>query len=236
MSESSGSLINHLTVLDTRNTSSDYSLITLEKPTNFTYTAGQCISVGFPDMVEDEARIFSIASSPTEDVVNLLVKHGISAYKQRLLSVEPGDELLVSEPTGGFRFSYQMPAIMVAGGMGIAPFRSIAKQLIDSKCEQKILLIHLHPTDQSPFAEDFTVWQNQHEFLRFISLTDDNKRLDLEGILRQQQSELGLANAVYYLAGPSEMVMSCRQTLEEIGVDPVKIQADNQSAAAPVGR
>lgn len=236
MSESSGLLLNHFIVLDTQNSSSDYSLVTMEKPNTFSYAAGQCISIGFPDMAEDEPRMFSIASSTTEDVIILLVKHGISEYKQRLLAVKPNDELLASEPLGGFEFNNQTPVIFIAGGMGIAPFRSIVKYLLDTKCEQRLLLIHLHPTSLSPFADEFTEWQKQHKSFRFIALTNNDKHSDLEELLRQQQLEFGLENPIFYLAGPPEMVASCRQALEEIGVDPTQVRVDSQSAMTPAGR
>ncbi len=236
MSESPSSLVSHFTVLDKQTVSSDYSLVTLEKPASYVYKAGQCINVGLADMADDEARMFSIASSPKEDVIILLVKHGISEYKKRLITVKPGDKLLVGEPTGGFEFNNELPAMMIAGGMGIAPFRSIVKYLVDSKYEQRILLIHLHPTNQSPFAEEFIGWQRQFKSFQFNALTANNKRLDLQELLRQQQTDFGLANPVYYLAGPSDMVISCRQALEEIGIDPELVRADSQLATVASGR
>lgn len=236
MRESSVSLANRFTVLDKQTVSSDYSLLILEKPASFVYKAGQCIAVGFPDTIDEEAKIFSIASSPTEDMIILLVKHGTSDYKKRLIAIKLGDKLLVSEPMGGFEFDDQRSAIMIAGGMGIAPFRSIVKYIIDCECEQKTLLIHLHPASQSPLANDFTSWQRQYKFLQFNPLNEGSKRLDLQELLRQQRMEFGSFSPVYYLAGPSEMVISCRQTLEEIGVHSELVRADGQLTAVLLGR
>jgi len=229
-------LPNSCIVLDKQTVSSDYFLLILEKPAGFIYKAGQCIGVGFPDTIDEEAKIFSIASSPTEDKIILLVKHGASDYKKSLMAIKLGDKLLVSEPMGGFEFGDQRPAIMIAGGMGIAPFRSIVKYLIDCECEQKTLLIHLHPASQSPFANDFTGWQRMYKFLQLKTLNEVTKRLDLQELLRQQRMEFGSLSPVYYLAGPSDMVISCRQTLEEIGVHSELVRADGQLTAVLLGR
>lgn len=236
MSESSASLVNRFTVLEKQSVSSDYSLLILKKPVNFVYKAGQCIKVGFLDMGNEDAKIFSIASSPTEDRIILLVKHGSSAYKKRLIAIKPGSELLVGEPMGGFEFDDLRPAIMIAGGMGIAPFRSIIKYAIESRREQKTLLIHLHPGSHSPFAKDFTNWQQQHKFLQFKLLNESSKRLDLQNLLLQQRADSGLASPVYYLAGPPEMVTSCRQTLDDSGVHSELVRADGQLTSVHLGR
>jgi ferredoxin-NADP reductase len=229
-------LPNSCLVLDKQTVSSDYFLLILEKPANFIYKAGQCMAVSFPDTIDEQAKIFSIASSPTEDKIILLVKHGASDYKKRLTAIKLGDKLLVSEPMGGFELDYRRPAIMIAGGMGIAPFRSIVKYVIDSEHEQKILLIHLNPSSQSPFANDFTGWQQVYKFLQFKTLNEVTKRLDLQELLRQQQADPGLTSPVYYLAGPPEMVINCRQTLDETGVHSELVREDGQLTAVRLGR
>lgn len=225
-------LVTRLTVLNKQNRSTNYSIVTLEKPANFAYDAGQCINVGLLDMPENEARVFSITSSPTEEVITLLVKHGFSEYKKRLLNLAPGDELVVSKPMGGFELGYRSPVVMVAGGMGIAPFRSIIKYLVDVKHKQKLMLIHLYPTKQSPFVRELNELQRRHKLLQFSALTDTKKRLHLHDFLLQEQVKVGPVNPIYYLSGPTEMIAHCQQTLEELGVDPKLIRIESNILTA----
>jgi ferredoxin-NADP reductase len=70
-------------------------------------------------------RSYSVASAPDDPLVELFVERlddgEVSAYLADV--VEPGDELEVRGPIGGwFVWDGETPALLVAGGFGVVPF------------------------------------------------------------------------------------------------------------------
>ena len=70
-------------------------------------------------------RSYSVASAPDDPLVELLVERlddgEVSTYLADV--VEPGDELEVRGPIGGwFVWNGETPALLVAGGFGVVPF------------------------------------------------------------------------------------------------------------------
>ena len=70
-------------------------------------------------------RSYSIASAPSDPLVELFIERlddgEVSTYLADV--VEPGDELEVRGPIGGwFVWDGETPALLVAGGYGVVPF------------------------------------------------------------------------------------------------------------------
>ena len=103
-------------------------VFTLERPDNFTFSAGQYIRIYDPRVGEAVFRDFTIASSPFQkEYLLLIIKEGISEYKKHLLSIDEGKSLLVEAPLGRFSIDERetLPLVMIAGGVGITPFYSM---------------------------------------------------------------------------------------------------------------
>ena len=218
--------VTKLTVLRTQTADDNYSFLILKRPSDFTFTAGQCVKIGLVGTLSSEARIFSIASIPDEKDMIILVKNGDSDYKKKVLALKPGEQVAASSPTGGFMFDKKAPAVMIAGGMGIAPFRSIVKDVIDSGYRQPINLIHLSRDTNPPFKQDFLALQQQFEFFHFSHFANEDKRPNLQKLILRFVNDSSSENPAYYLAGPVELVDSCWQALLLFGVDPLKIHTD----------
>jgi glycine betaine catabolism B len=92
-------------------------------------------------------RYFTISSSPSEPGVMFTVKlpsDKPSAFKQRLERLKPGDIVLASDLSGTFTLPKDpsKKLAFLAGGVGITPFRSIAKYMIDSGGQRDAALIY----------------------------------------------------------------------------------------------
>uniref|UniRef100_UPI0034A003B8 FAD-dependent oxidoreductase n=1 Tax=Saccharibacillus sp. CPCC 101409 TaxID=3058041 RepID=UPI0034A003B8 len=81
--------------------------------------------------IKKGTKPFSLSSAPAEDAVRITTKIAgePSEFKQALLEMERGTKIGMSGPLGPFYLKDRGPALFVAGGMGITPFRSIIKQL-----------------------------------------------------------------------------------------------------------
>ncbi len=81
-------------------------------------------------------RYLTIASSPTENGLMVGVKFypNSSTFKQSMLDLNPGDEIVVSQLAGDFTMpkDQNKKLVFIAGGIGITPFRSMIKYLLDT--------------------------------------------------------------------------------------------------------
>jgi ferredoxin-NADP reductase/Na+-translocating ferredoxin:NAD+ oxidoreductase RnfD subunit len=92
-------------------------------------------------------RYLSLASSPTENNIRIGVKFGSppSSFKKNLLSLMPGQKVFAGQLIGDFTMpkNVKKKLVFVAGGIGVTPFRSMLKYLIDKKQKRDIVVIYL---------------------------------------------------------------------------------------------
>jgi len=115
---------------------------TLEKPAGYTFISGQAtdVSINKPGL-EDDLHPFTFTCLNTDDHLEFTIKiyKGNNGMTEKLLDLNPGDELIIHEVFGAI--NYQGPGIFIAGGAGITPFISILRQLKkDDKLAGNILL------------------------------------------------------------------------------------------------
>jgi ferredoxin-NADP reductase/Na+-translocating ferredoxin:NAD+ oxidoreductase RnfD subunit len=92
-------------------------------------------------------RYFTIASSPTERDVQLGVKfyEPSSSFKKAMLALKPGEATIVAGSLAGDFTMPENPAqklAFIAGGIGITPFRSMVKYLIDKNERRDVVLLY----------------------------------------------------------------------------------------------
>ncbi len=110
----------------------------------FSYLPNQFVFLGLPGVQDPRGpfRPFSLSSSPTEtDVLAITSKMTGSPFMDRLASLEEGEEALVRGPLGIFLLEPTRPAIMLAGGVGVTPFRGMIRYAADSKSTNPIVLL-----------------------------------------------------------------------------------------------
>lgn len=89
--------------------------------------------------------------------IAILTRTSTSAYKKTLLSLEPGAQVIVHGPFGSaFRFLPEGPPVMlVAGGLGIAAFMALLRQVPPSS-RSLTLLPFLHVDEALPYADELS--------------------------------------------------------------------------------
>jgi len=111
----------------------------------FRYLPNQFVALILPDVSDPwgPARRFSLSSSPTEvDAIAITAKLTESPYKQRLASLQPGEIVEVRGPIGHFVLDAKRPAVMIAGGVGISPFRGMVRYAADVGLPVPIRLLY----------------------------------------------------------------------------------------------
>lgn len=197
-----------------------FSLI-LEKPAGFKFYPGQYLDIKLP--VNDpngKTRAFTISSSPSEDFLMITPKKGITPFKKFVENLKVGDEIESSHPAGTFTLDETSPAIFLAGGIGITPFRSMIKYALDQKLKTTITLIFSNSDEDFPFKKELNGWRQQLPDLDIIYYnSSENGRFS-----KLPTTTYNLP--IYYLAGSHSFVNNLAQILLYAGVDETNIRYD----------
>lgn len=119
-----------------------------EKPQGFQFTPGQSLDFTLLDPPETDAegnmRTFSIASAPFEEQITIATRMRDTAFKRVLKTVPLGLGVKMEGPMGSFTLhkNTAKPAVLLAGGIGITPFRSIVRHAGHEKLPHKIFLFY----------------------------------------------------------------------------------------------
>jgi ferredoxin-NADP reductase len=103
-------------------------------------------------------RSYSVASAPGDPLVELFVERlddgEVSTYLADV--VEPGDELEVRGPIGGwFVWDGETPALLVAGGFGVVPFVAMLRHAKALGREHLLqIAVAARTLDQLPYADE----------------------------------------------------------------------------------
>lgn len=155
--------------------------------------------------IKSPIRPFTIASAPTENVVRLTMRIGDqpSEFKKAMLELEQGMKVKLSGPVGKFYLDGNSPTLLIAGGIGITPFRSIIKQLEAEEREQdnKIHLLYLDSKQEFIFQEEFDrIAANTSIDITYLASRDElHREIDDFSSLHKNEGK-------YYLAGSKGMV------------------------------
>ncbi len=211
------------------------------KPVDWTYRAGQFIDITLHDPPETDAegdtRGFSVSSAPSENVIMITTRLRDTAFKRSLQTIALGTAAKIEGPFGDLRLHHaQRPAVVLTGGIGITPFRSILVQaLADGGLPYPVVVLYANRRPQdAAFLDQLAALARQDPNLTFVpTMTDvfglerswdgERGRIDPQMISRHTRE---LADAIYYLTGPPGMVQGLRSMLVASGVDEDDIRTE----------
>jgi ferredoxin-NADP reductase len=184
----------------------------------------------------DNSRTFSLASSPHDNrPVMIAMRMRKTAFKSALRASARGTKFIVSRPRGSFTLHRDVtrPAVFLAGGIGIAPIRSILQWATQEHLPHKLYLFYSNrEADDAAFIEEFESMAGQNRNFTLIPTVTGHRTIawpyERGHINREMLARylLGLNRPVYYIAGPSGMVTAMSNLLNASGVsdDDVKTE------------
>jgi ferredoxin-NADP reductase len=199
----------------------------------FTFTAGQYISLAEIDPPEAEAkggtRTFSIASAPEEAEVMITTRMRDSAFKRCLKTMDLGTKLNMEGPFGNLvlHADPSRPAVFLAGGIGVTPFRSIVVSAARAKLPHRLFLLYSNrrPEDAAFLSELGNLEEANPNYKFVATMTEMEKARSWHGETGRITKEMilqyltELTSPIYYVAGPPGMVLAMEETLTDAGVN-----------------
>ena len=190
-----------------------------------------------PDM-RGNRRYFTIASSPTESVIRLGIKsyENSSTFKKKLLSMNVGDTLVASQLSGEFTLPEDKlkKLVFIAGGIGITPFRSMVKYLMDTEDKRDVTLFYSNRTPHDIVYKD--IFNEAKDSFAMKTIYTVN---DLAGENQTEDMRVGFIDAnmitkegpdykesMYYISGPHAMVTAFEDTLSKLEIPKKNIKVD----------
>ncbi len=227
-----------LTLVEQKEIATDtYEFIfTPDKP--LVFEAGQYLEWTLDETGADtrgNRRYFTIASSPTEEVVKLGVKYYTppSTFKKSLLAISEQGVITAAQIAGDFTLpkDTKKKLVWIAGGIGVTPFRSQAKYLVDTKKARDITLFYSNKTASEIAYRDVFTAAESIGMRTVYALTNELNPvpgthtgfIDAELIKREVPN---YKDCLFYISGPHGMVEAFKTTLHDMGVSRFNIKSD----------
>lgn len=199
-----------------------------EKPEGFDFLPGQYVDI----KLNSEGRDLSIASSPNEPEIMIVTRMRESAFKNFLREATIGAEFNLKGPSGSFVLpeSSERTVVLIAGGIGVTPFRSMVKHATEKDLPHRIFLFHSNrrPED-APFLEelnDLQLTTNNFKYIPTMTKSDWNGEKGYIDIAMIKKYLDKPKEAIYYIAGPPQMVSGVWQALKLGGVSQDNIRTE----------
>src|SRR5580692_3547492 len=171
----------------------------------------------------DNSRTFSLASSPHDkEPVMIAMRMRKTALKTALKAAALGTKFTVSRPRGSFTLHKDIsrPAVLLAGGIGITPIRSILHWVTQEHLPHRLYLFYSNrEADDAAFLEEFENMAARNSKFTLIPTLTGHRTIawpyEKGHINREMLTRylFGLKRAVYYIAGPSGMVTAMTDLL-----------------------
>jgi predicted ferric reductase len=182
------------------------------------FTPGQFVFVGFRgDTVGGEPHPFTIASSPRDPTLDLVVK-ALGDHTTALMALPTGVQAEVEGPYGEFSYLNvpNVRQVWIAGGIGITPFLSMARS-IDASAYEIDLFYCTEGPEHAHFIDELYELADRVPQFRVIPVRKRSlgriSADDIVGVSRPVQKQ-----AAVLVCGPPVMNENLTKQFAEIGV------------------
>jgi len=191
------------------------------------FAAGQYLEWTLPHAKPDtrgNRRYLTVASAPGTNEVRFATRIGEkrSSFKNALLSLTPGDRLSAASVAGDFTLPREAhhPLVFIAGGIGITPFASMLRHMLETKEKRDITLVYA-ANSQDDFAYRSLIEESRPLGDKPVYLAGERIT---EETIRNNVPEL--SKSIFYISGPDIMVRVYRDMLASLGVHKTHIKSD----------
>lgn len=180
------------------------------------FVPGQYVDLRLDGVAGDprgSARTFSMISMPTDPSISFLLKHFElqSPYKHVLQALQPGDAANITDAMGDLVLPKDpaMPLVFVAGGIGIASFTAMLRQLIAKREERHISLFYALRSQREQVFTDL---------IKAYPLALYQKVIAPNRLTAQEIIDSTPPDSFIYLSGSERFVEGLRADLVALGI------------------
>jgi len=211
-----------------------------EKDVNYSYQSGQYLEWTIKTKNIDSRgnrRYFTLSSSPTEEDLKIGIKiyEKPSNFKKALLELNTETRVLAGNLAGDFVLPKNPKnLVFIAGGIGITPFRSMIKYLLDKNITLPITVFYSNKlASEIVYKDIFDKAEEKLNIKTVYNLTDESTIPDQwsgykgrinDEIIKKEVPQY--KSAVFYLSGPHSMVVGFEETLIRLGISTSQIKKD----------
>lgn len=226
-------------VQDNQPLTSTTQLLTLKhsgQGRQLSFQPGQYVAVSFyrrgrPTPV----RCFSMVNSPLEQGIIQLCPRVKGRFTSTIRKLQAGDEAVVRGPFGGFVLDSDIHSqvVLIAGGIGIAPFMSMIRYAAQLKTATKMTLIYSCQTqDDVPFVDELGELEGNHPNLnvtlvitsgstnRFHNRRVATGRISKELLDKQSGDRF---RKTFFICGPPAFMAAVGGMLSQMNIPPERV-------------
>lgn len=207
-----------VTILKREQLTHDVVRLTMERPKDYFFTAGQAIDFKLDrPAVKDKVSPFTFTGLNISNYLELTIKcypehQGMTA---QIAQLRAGDEVIISDPFD--TVALQGPGVFIAGGTGVTPFIAILRQLkVDGKLNGNTLFFFNKKKEDVFMADEFRnlLGKDFHPVLSQETATGY-----LHGMVGADLLDTYIRNfkQPFYTCGPEGFVNAVKQALVELG-------------------
>jgi ferredoxin-NADP reductase len=219
-------------LVDKKNENNDVTSLFFKQTDNnkFKFIPGQYVDIKLQSIL-GHGKSYTISSDPSDESVRLTIKRK-GVISSAIIDMQVDDSIIFDGPYGNFYPDDTVnDIVMIAGGIGVAPFYSIIKNqsLMDS--DKKIKLIYSNKTKSDIiFFDGLNELAKNNNNLEIIycltqeksvdAVIGENRRID-KGMLKS--CVMQDTDRCYFICGSIGFVDSIWRTLKVLGVLEEKI-------------
>jgi ferredoxin-NADP reductase len=227
-------------VVGSEDVAKDTKAFHFKKPDGFRFDAGQSIYVALPHLTPTDTkgrvRTFSIASAPQDAELVIATRLTEAAFKRNLESLPLGSSVEIEGPYGDLTLhnDTDRPAVFLAGGIGITPFRSIIRDATERSLPYNLYFFYSNrrPEDAAFLSEMRELERRSSRFKLVATVTDAGTDAGWSGERGYLTPEMiakhvaDITKPIYYLAGPPAMISAMETVLRNAGVRRENVRAE----------
>lgn len=196
--------------------------LTIERPGDFTFEAGQNTTISLPGKHADDLREFTMASAPHEKDLMIAMRIRNSEFKNACYALRPGDAISVRTAAGSLWQQTAEPQVWLSGGIGITPFRSIIRHLRHLGAPISVTHIHSdHSRGTAPFLTEFEAYASENNGFEFRTTMTQESTGDLQGRISAEMIASvtpGYRASRFFIVGTDAFTGAMHEALARLGI------------------
>ena len=170
-----------------------------------------------------------MASSPTEDVIQITTRIRDTPFKKKLATLEIGSTAKITSPLGKFVLpdDDSKSVVFLSGGIGVTPFRSMTRYATDKHVPSNVTMFDSNRNvENTLFKEEFDDCLKRNNNLKIVyTITEEEQSKNVEewkgergfineAMLTKYLTRNELDNSIFYICGPPGMLKAMQKLLE----------------------